>query len=57
MYSNKEQVRKNHQEACMDKQGDPGQTQAQKGGLHRVKAVTGSLGRIQRNYLSSQGLG
>jgi len=41
----------------MDKQGDPGQTQAQKGGLHRVKAVTGSLGRIQRNYLSSQGLG
>lgn len=31
-----------------DKQGSPGQTQPQKGNLHRVEARTGSLEAIQR---------
>jgi len=41
----------------MDEQGDPGQTQAQKGSLQGVEARTDSLGKIQRNFLSSQGSG
>ena len=38
----------------MDEQGAPGQTQAEKGGLQRMEASTGSLGGIQRNRPSSQ---
>jgi len=55
MYPNKEEFRQKCQEACMDEQGAPGQTQTQKGILQRVEAMAGSLGGIQRNYLSSQG--
>jgi len=57
MYPSKEEVRQKFQEACMDEQGAPEQTQAQKGSLQRVEARTGSLGGIQRNCLSSQGSG
>jgi len=57
MHSNKEEVRQNCQEACMDEQGAPGQTQAQKGNLQKVKARIGNLGGIQRNCLSGQGSG
>ncbi|GAB0200487.1 hypothetical protein GRJ2_002514100 [Grus japonensis] len=39
----------------MDEQGAPGQSQTKKGSLQRVEARAGSLGRIQRNCLSSQG--
>ncbi|GAB0187151.1 hypothetical protein GRJ2_001180400 [Grus japonensis] len=55
MYPNKEEVRQKHQEACMDEQGAPGQTQTQKGSLQRVEARAGSLGGIQRNCLGNQG--
>ncbi|GAB0202872.1 hypothetical protein GRJ2_002752800 [Grus japonensis] len=41
--------------ACMDEQGAPGQSQTKKGSLQRVEARAGSLGRIQRNCLRSQG--
>ena len=41
----------------MDEQGGPGQTQTQKGNIQRVEARMGILGGIQRNCLSSQGLG
>jgi len=54
---NKEEVRQKFQEACMDEQGALGQSQAQKGSLQTMKAMTGSMGGIQRNCLSSQGLG
>jgi len=57
MHPSKEEVGQKHQKACMDQQGTPGQTQAQKGSLQRVEARTGSLGGIQRNCLSSQGPG
>ena len=57
MHPNKEEVRQKCQDACMDKQGAPGQTQTQKGSLQRVEARTGSLGGIQRYCMSSQGSG
>ncbi|PKU47462.1 hypothetical protein llap_2202 [Limosa lapponica baueri] len=41
---NKEKVSQKRQEACMNAQGTPGQTQTQKGSLQRVEARTGSLG-------------
>jgi len=37
MHPNKEQIRQKHQEAFMDEQGGPGQTQAQKGRYRRWK--------------------
>jgi len=46
MHPNKEEVSQKHQVACMDEQGDPGKSQAQKGSLQRVEARTGSLGGI-----------
>ncbi|PKU46491.1 rna-directed dna polymerase from mobile element jockey- hypothetical protein [Limosa lapponica baueri] len=48
MQANKEEVGQKHQEACMDEQGAPGQSQTQKGSLQRVEARTGSLRGIQR---------
>jgi len=57
MHPNKEEIRQKCQEACMDEQGGPGQTQTQKGNIQRVEARMGILGGIQRNCLSSQGLG
>jgi len=57
MHPNKEEVRQKHQEASMDEQGAPAQTEAQEGSQQRVEATTGSLGRTQRNCLSSQGSG
>ena len=53
MQPNKEEVGPKHQEACMDEQGAPGQTQTQKGSLQRVEARTGGLGGIQRNCPST----
>jgi len=50
-----EEVRHKCQEASMDEQGAPGQTQADKGGLQRMETRIGSLGGIQRNRPSSQG--
>lgn len=47
MHANKEELRHKHLEACMDEQGGPGQTQAEKEGLQEVEARTGSLGEIQ----------
>ena len=55
--ASQKEVRQKCQEACLDEQRAPGQTQAQKGSLQRVKARTGSLGGIQRNCPSSQGSG
>jgi len=55
MLPNKEEARQKHQEACMNEQGAPGQTQAQKESLQRVEASTGSLGLIQGNCESGQG--
>ncbi|GAB0206735.1 mitochondrial enolase superfamily member 1 [Grus japonensis] len=49
MHPNKEEVRQKCEEACMDEQAGPGQSQMQKGSLQRVEARAGSLGRIQRN--------
>jgi len=40
----------------MDEQ-DPGQSQAQKGSLQRMEAMTSSEGGIQRHCPSSQGSG
>jgi len=40
MHPNKEQVRQKHQEACMDEQGVPGQTQTEERSLQRVEART-----------------
>jgi len=57
MHPLKDEVKQKHQEACIDEQGAPEQTQTQKGSLQRVEARTGSLGGIQRYCLSSQGLG
>lgn len=57
LHPNKEEFRQRHQETCIDKQGDSGQTQREKRGLQRVGTSTGSLGGIQRNCLSSQGFG
>jgi len=54
MHPDQEEVRQKHQEAHMDQQRAPGQTQAEKGGLQRMEARTGSLGEIQRNSPSSQ---
>ncbi|GAB0208559.1 hypothetical protein GRJ2_003321600 [Grus japonensis] len=48
---------KNTKKPPMDEQGAPGQSQTKKGSLQRVEARAGSLGRIQRNYPSSQGSG
>ncbi|GAB0182661.1 hypothetical protein GRJ2_000731400 [Grus japonensis] len=48
MHPNKEKVRQNHPEACMDEQGAPGKTQRQKEILQRVEARAGSLGGIQK---------
>ncbi|GAB0208907.1 hypothetical protein GRJ2_003356400 [Grus japonensis] len=53
----KKKVRQNCQEACMDEQDAPEQSQMQKGSLQRLEARTGSLGGIQRNSPSSQGSG
>jgi len=55
MHPDEEEVRQKHQEAFVEEQAAPGQTQAGKGGLQRMEARTGSLGGIQRNHLSSQG--
>jgi len=57
MHPGKEIVRQKRQEACMDEQGAPGQTQTEEGSLQRVEARTGSLAGIQRNCLSRQGSG
>ncbi|GAB0204290.1 hypothetical protein GRJ2_002894600 [Grus japonensis] len=57
MHPNKEEVKQIHQEAPVDEQGAPGQSQTKKGSLQRVEARAGSLGRIQRNWPSSQGAG
>lgn len=54
MHPNKGEMRQEHQEACMDEQGTPGQPQTQNGSLHRVKVGTGSLGGMHRDCLSSQ---
>jgi len=43
------------QEACMDEQGAPGQTQTQKESLQKVEARTGNLGGIQKYYQNTQG--
>jgi len=51
MHPDQEEVRQKCQEAYMDEQGAPGQTQAVKGGLQRMEIRTDSLGGIQ----SSQG--
>ncbi|GAB0205450.1 hypothetical protein GRJ2_003010600 [Grus japonensis] len=56
-HPNKEEVRQKCQEACVDEQGAPGQSQTKKGSLQRVEARAGSLGGIQRNCPSSQGSG
>jgi len=55
MHPNQDEVRQQHQEAYKDEQGAPGQTQAEKGGLKRMEARTGSLGGAQRNRPNSQG--
>lgn len=55
MRLNKEEIRQKHQEACIDEQNAPGQTQTQKGDLQAVEATTGSLGGMQRNYPSHEG--
>jgi len=55
MHPDQEEVRQKHQEAYMDEQDAPGQTQAEKGGLQRMETRTGSLGAIQRNCPCSQG--
>jgi len=57
MHPNREEVRQKHQEACMDEQGAPAQTPAQKGSHKRVEARTGSLAGTQRNCPSSHGSG
>jgi len=57
MHPSKKEVRQKCQEVCMDEQGAPGQTQAQKGSLQRVETRTGSLEGIQINCPSSQGSG
>ncbi|PKU48296.1 rna-directed dna polymerase from mobile element hypothetical protein [Limosa lapponica baueri] len=49
MHPNKEGVRQNHQEACMDEQVAPGQTQTEKESPQKAEAQTGCLGGIQRN--------
>jgi len=54
MCPNEEEVSQKCQEACIDEQGAPGQTQTQKGSHQRLKARTGGLGGIQRDFLSSQ---
>jgi len=54
MHPIKQEVRQKCQEACMGEQVAPAQAQAQKGSQQRVEARTGSLGRIQKNCLSSQ---
>lgn len=48
---------RNSSMACVNEQEAPEQTQTQKGSLQRVKARTGSLGEILRNFLSHQGSG
>ncbi|GAB0178237.1 mitochondrial enolase superfamily member 1 [Grus japonensis] len=48
MHPNKEEVRQKHQEACVDEEGAPGQTQTQKERLQRLEARAGSLRGIQR---------
>lgn len=50
----KEEVRQNHQEASLDEQGAPGQSQTQKESWQRVEARTGSLRGAQWNCLSYQ---
>jgi len=42
MRPNKEKVGQKHQEACVDEQGAPGQTQAQKGSRQGVEVRTGT---------------
>lgn len=54
MHPNKGEMRQEHQEACTDEQGTPGQPQTQNGSLHRVEVGTGSLGGMHRDCLSSQ---
>lgn len=48
MHPNTEDVRQNHQEACMD-EGAPGQTQTQEENLRTVEGRMGNLGQIQRH--------
>jgi len=55
MHPDQEEVKQKHQEAYMDEQGAPGQTQAEKGGLQRIETRICSLRGIQRNHPSSQG--
>jgi len=55
MRPNQGEVRQKCQDAYMDEQGAPGQTQAEKGGLQRMETRIGSLAGIQRNRSSSQG--
>jgi len=57
MHPNKKEVWQKCQEASLDEQGAPGQNEAQKVSLQRMEARTGSLGRVQRNLLSSHGSG
>lgn len=55
MRLNKEEVGEKHQEAYIDEQNAPGQTQTQKRDLQGVEATTGSLGGMLRNYPSNEG--
>ncbi|GAB0190395.1 mitochondrial enolase superfamily member 1 [Grus japonensis] len=54
MLPNKEEVRQKHQEAPMDEQGAPGQTQTKKGSLQMVEARAGSLGEMQRTVQAAR---
>lgn len=51
MYPNKKKLRQEHQEACVDEQGTPGQPQMQNGS---VEVGTSSVGGMHRNCLSNQ---
>ncbi|PKU31591.1 hypothetical protein llap_18106 [Limosa lapponica baueri] len=55
VHPNEQEVKQKRQEACVDEQGVPGQTQAQKGSMQKVEARMVYWLYIQRHCLNMQG--